>query len=155
MRLRLLCVGRCNSIVKSSASSHHIHHRPLTAPVRVPTTSSPVADRVGSLNTRLHNTAKSMATITANDRVKMITVCEEERRNGKYSPETLIRALNAMNQDGLVLLKCVIPVEIVDKLNRKMCEDANGRIADATQKYNHGVKCKSTRPSKINIQTRG
>lgn len=66
---------------------------------------------------------------------------EAERAAGKYSPETLARILGAMNQDGFVVLKNVIPVEVIDKLNTWMSADAERRINDPSQEYNHGVKC--------------
>lgn len=46
-----------------------------------------------------------------------------------------------MNHDGVVVLKNVIPIKIIERLNTKMCEDADRKIADPAQGYNHGVKC--------------
>ncbi|CAG9938664.1 unnamed protein product [Clonostachys rosea f. rosea IK726] len=69
-----------------------------------------------------------------------ISMSEDERREGKYSFQTLSKALGALHQDGLVVLKGVIPVEMIDKLNAKMCQDADERISDPSQGYNHGVK---------------
>jgi hypothetical protein len=70
---------------------------------------------------------------------------EDERREGKYSFQTRSKALGALHQDGLVVLKGVIPVEMIDKLNAKMCQDADERISDPSQGYNHGVKCEHLR----------
>lgn len=77
------------------------------------------------------------------DTAQSISMGEEERAAGKYSPETLAKALGAMNQDGLVVLKGIIPVEVIDKFNTWMCADAEKRISDPSQEYNHGVKCRS------------
>lgn len=81
--------------------------------------------------------------VASKDDVKQIFLTEEERKNGKYSPRTLVEVLEAMNQDGLVVLKGVIPVETINKLNKNMCADADRRILDPSQSYNHGLKCKS------------
>ena len=80
--------------------------------------------------------------VTTMDNVQAIEMSEEERRSGKYSLETLGKALGAMHQDGLVVLKNVIDVEVIKKLNTKMCADADKKIADPSQQYNHAVKCK-------------
>ncbi|KAF3003969.1 hypothetical protein E8E14_005836 [Neopestalotiopsis sp. 37M] len=74
------------------------------------------------------------------DDVQSIALSKEELEQGRYGTETLAKALSAMHQDGLVVLKDVIPVDIIDKLNAKMCEDAEKRIADPSQGYNHGIK---------------
>ncbi|KAI1319314.1 phytanoyl-dioxygenase family protein [Xylariaceae sp. FL0255] len=79
-------------------------------------------------------------TINSEDHVQQISMSEGERKARKYSPQTLIQALSAMNHDGLVVLKNVIPVEIIDKINAKMCDDADRMLADPSQVYNHGIK---------------
>lgn len=76
-----------------------------------------------------------------NDGVKVITMSEAERASGYYKPQTLEKALESMYQDGFVVLRGVIDVDFIDKLNKKMCEDAEKKIADPTQLYNHGIKC--------------
>ncbi|TPX12312.1 uncharacterized protein E0L32_006959 [Thyridium curvatum] len=78
--------------------------------------------------------------VASKDDVKQIFLTEEERKNGRYSPRTLVEVLEAMNQDGLVVLKGVIPVETINKLNKNMCADADRRILDPSQSYNHGLK---------------
>jgi hypothetical protein len=77
---------------------------------------------------------------TPND-VKSIAMSDGERRNRKYSPETLVKVLNALTQDGLVVLKDAIPVEIIDEINDKMCGDTDARLNDPSQRFNHGIKC--------------
>jgi hypothetical protein len=75
------------------------------------------------------------------DAVRAVTMSDEERRDGKYSPVTLQKALEAMHQDGLVVLKDVIDVKHIEALNTKMCEDAEEKMARPDQVYNHEVKC--------------
>ncbi|KAJ3961281.1 hypothetical protein N0V92_002008 [Colletotrichum tropicale] len=60
---------------------------------------------------------------------------EAERATGYYKPQTLEKALEAMYQDGFVVLRGVIDVDFIDKLNETMCEDAERKIADPTQLY--------------------
>ncbi|KAK7899746.1 hypothetical protein LTR67_003491 [Exophiala xenobiotica] len=74
------------------------------------------------------------------DHVQTITLSDDERCKGKYSPLTLQKALEAMHQDGLVVLKGVIDVKHIDALNEKMCADADKKRADPDQIYNHAVK---------------
>lgn len=87
-----------------------------------------------------------MAAAGPADNVQSISMGEKERREGKYSLETLAKVLGALHQDGLVVLKDVIPVEIIDKFNTRMCDDADRMIRDPAQEYNHGIKCKSQAP---------
>lgn len=88
----------------------------------------------------LTTTSRTMA--ESADKAQTIFMGEAEKREGKYNAETLAKALGALNQDGLVVLKNVIPVDLIDKLNAWMCEDADRKLSDPTQEYNHGVKCK-------------
>ncbi|KAI1775624.1 phytanoyl-dioxygenase family protein [Hypoxylon cercidicola] len=78
--------------------------------------------------------------ITRPNQVQGFQPSEAEKKAGKYSPETLGKLLSAFNQDGLVLLSSVIPKDIITSLNEKMCEDAEQKIKDPSQRYNHGVK---------------
>lgn len=75
------------------------------------------------------------------DSAQAIFLTDQERLDGKYSPETLSKVLGALHQDGLVVLKDVIPVDTIDKFNTWMCDDADRRIRDPSQKYNFGIKC--------------
>ncbi len=75
------------------------------------------------------------------DHVQIITLSDDERRKGKYSQLTLQKALEAMHQEGLVVLKGVIDVKHINALNEKMCAEADKKRADPDQIYNHAVKC--------------
>lgn len=77
----------------------------------------------------------------AESSAQSISISEEELQRGHYDAETLAKALNAMHQDGLVVLKDVIPVALLDNLNKKMCHDAEEKVSDPSQGYNHGIKC--------------
>lgn len=81
-----------------------------------------------------------MAAAAAKDDVQSIHMRQEERQRGQYSPETLAKVLGAMHQDGLVVLKDVVPLDIIDKVNTKMWDDTERLISDPDQKYNHGIR---------------
>ncbi|TDZ17293.1 Kanamycin B dioxygenase [Colletotrichum orbiculare MAFF 240422] len=76
----------------------------------------------------------------AQDDAKVIIMTDEERNSGLYAPRTLELALEAMHQDGFVVLQGVLDVDFVGKLNRKMTADAEEKLADPSQLYNHGIK---------------
>lgn len=90
--------------------------------------------------------------VTAADDVRAVVMSEEERLGSKYSPLNLQKALEAMHQDGLVVLKDVIDVEHIEALNKEMCADADKKRDDPNQIFNHKVKCKISRecPSIVN-----
>jgi len=88
------------------------------------------------------------------DNAQAIFLSDQERLEGKYSPETLAKVLGALHQDGLVVLKDVIPVDTIDKFNTWMCDDADRRLRDPSQKFNFGIKCKQ-RTSLLLEKTRG
>ncbi|KAI1609984.1 phytanoyl-dioxygenase family protein [Exophiala viscosa] len=79
-------------------------------------------------------------TTTTIDDVQSVPVSDDEHHQGKYSPLSLQKALEALHKDGLVLLKGVIDVKHIQALNDKMCADAELRRTDPNQVYNHGVK---------------
>lgn len=83
---------------------------------------------------------RELSAMACND-AQGISMGEDERIAGKYNPETLAKILGAMNQDGLVVLKDIIPVQTIDQLNTWMCADAERRINDPSQEYNHGIRC--------------
>lgn len=80
---------------------------------------------------------------TKTDAPQAIAPTEKERQAGVYSARNLQRALGALHQDGLVVLKGVIDKAHIDALNAVMCKEADRRIADPEQTYNQNVKCKS------------
>jgi len=77
------------------------------------------------------------------DGPQAITPSAEELAKGAFSSLSLTRVLEALHQDGLVVLRNVVDLEHVDTLNEKMCKDADERIADPTQEFNHSVACMS------------
>lgn len=70
-----------------------------------------------------------------------ITPSDKERKAGLYSARNLQRVLGGLHRDGLVVLKDVIDVKLIDALNEVMCADAERLVADPKQEFNHNVKC--------------
>lgn len=75
------------------------------------------------------------------DAPQAITPTDRERQAGVYSPRNLQRVLGALHRDGLVVLRDVIDKGHIDSLNAVMTEDAERRIHDPMQAFNHNVKC--------------
>lgn len=85
----------------------------------------------------------TIAPMEEKDHVQVVSISDDERRKGKYSPSTLQKALEAMHQDGLVVLKDVIDSGHIATINERMCVDADKKRVDPSQTFNHGVKCRS------------
>lgn len=75
------------------------------------------------------------------DHVQIVSMSGDERQKGRYSRPTLQKALEAMHQDGLVVLKNVIDADHIATINERMCIDADKKKVDPSQTFNHGVKC--------------
>lgn len=80
------------------------------------------------------------------DAPQAITPTDKERSAGVYSPQSLQRVLSGLHLDGLVVLRGVIDLNHIDALNDAMCKDAEKKIADPTQVFNHDVKCEAIFP---------
>lgn len=78
------------------------------------------------------------------DAPRSITPTAKERQEGVYSSRNLQAVLGALHRDGLVVLRDVIDKDHVDSLNVWMTEDAEERINDPEQKFNHNIKCESS-----------
>lgn len=77
----------------------------------------------------------------APDAPQAIRPTDKERQAGVYSPRNLHKVLGALHRDGLVVLRDVIDKTHIDSLNAVMTEDAERRIHDPSQAFNHNVKC--------------
>ena len=79
------------------------------------------------------------------DQAQTVAVSAEELKNKKYGDKALSKALEALHQDGLVVLKGVVDLDHIEALNRQMSIDAEQKRDDPSQIYNHAVKCESLR----------
>lgn len=80
-------------------------------------------------------------TVINQPQAQAVDISDEERRNGRYSDISLQKALEAMHQDGLVVLKGVVNLDHIEALNQQMSADAEKKRDDPSQTYNHAVKC--------------
>ncbi|KAK2608099.1 hypothetical protein N8I77_006732 [Diaporthe amygdali] len=74
------------------------------------------------------------------DAPQAIAPTVSERSAGLYSSRNLQRVLSGLHRDGLVVLRGVIDASHIDALNEAMCEDAEERIVDPSQVFNHNLK---------------
>ena len=71
------------------------------------------------------------------DAPRAVSLTPGEKTDGVYRARNLRNALEALHQDGLVVLKDVINVDHIDSLNKAMCEDAKRMAEDPEKRYNH------------------
>ena len=67
---------------------------------------------------------------------------ENERLAGRMESRTLEKALQALHLDGLVMLENVVPHDALDRLNKRMVDDARTLFArgeDSPYNYNRGA----------------
>lgn len=62
------------------------------------------------------------------DDVVHIELSDEERDTGHITPRHLYDAVDAFNNDGVVVLDNAVPVEVVDKFNERMTEETNALL---------------------------
>lgn len=64
-----------------------------------------------------------------------------ELKQGKFSIANIQAALEALHQDGFVVLKSVVDVAHVDHINSYMTKEADGLVENKTKPFNQGVDC--------------
>lgn len=87
-------------------------------------------------------TTDSTPTSTSPDATRAINATSSELQNSKYSSSNIQKALEALNQDGLVVLKGVVDVQHVEKLNAFMTKEADELVKNKTKPFNQGVRCR-------------
>jgi len=73
------------------------------------------------------------------DTPREITLSPEERKKSCYGVANIQKALEALHQDGFVVLKSVVDVEHVSNLNEYMCKDAEMLVKTKAKPFNQGV----------------
>lgn len=81
-----------------------------------------------------------MSTATA-DTPREISLSVEERNKSSYNVANIQRALEALHQDGFVVLKDVVDVRHVEKLNEYMRKEAEILVRTKAKPFNQGVNC--------------
>lgn len=78
----------------------------------------------------------------APDAPRTITPTLEELRASSYDTSNLEAALEALHQDGFVVLKKIVDVAHVDHLNSYMTKEAHDLVKNKAKPFNQGVDCK-------------
>ncbi len=80
------------------------------------------------------------------DVARSIILTAEEAKTGLYDSPNLQSALEALHQDGFVVLKSVVDVKHADHLNQHMLKEAEDLIRDKIKPFNQGVECIRSMP---------
>ncbi|KAI0469958.1 phytanoyl-dioxygenase family protein [Xylariaceae sp. FL0804] len=74
------------------------------------------------------------------DSPRLVVPTEEEHRRQRYDGENLKNALEAMHQDGFVVLKSVVDLDHVRQLREYMAVEAEELVQNKSKPFNQGVK---------------
>ena len=75
------------------------------------------------------------------DAPRIITPTLEELKSSSYQTPNIESALEALSQDGFVVLKNVVDVAHVDHLNSLMTKEADDLVKNKAKPFNQGVDC--------------
>jgi hypothetical protein len=75
------------------------------------------------------------------DAPRLIEPTSSELTSFKYDTPNIQAALEALHQDGFVVLKSVVSVDHVDHLNSFMSKEADEIIKNNSKPFNQGVNC--------------
>lgn len=73
---------------------------------------------------------------------RQITPTPEELKVNAYESRNIEAALEALHQDGFVVLKSVVDVNHIENLNKYMAKDADHIMKNNLKPFNQGVNCK-------------
>lgn len=77
------------------------------------------------------------------DGPRLITPTPEELRVSAYDHANIEAVMEALHQDGFVVLKNVVEVGHLDHINAFMTKEADEIIRNNSKPFNQGVKCLS------------
>jgi hypothetical protein len=77
----------------------------------------------------------------AADAPREIKLSPGELKQGKFGIANIQAALEALHQDGFVVLKSVVDVAHVDHINSYMTKEADDLVKNKTKPFNQGVEC--------------
>lgn len=87
------------------------------------------------------------------DAPRTITPTLEELKASKYESHNIQAALEALHQDGFVVLKSVVDIAHVDHIDSYMTKEADELVKDNAKPFNQGVNCKlRTFPLRLQFQ---
>lgn len=80
------------------------------------------------------------------DTPRTITATPLELKASKYDNPNIQAALEALHQDGFVVLKSVVDVAHIDHINSFMTKEADDLVKNNAKPFNQGVNCRRTTP---------
>jgi hypothetical protein len=80
------------------------------------------------------------------DAPRTIIATPQELKASKYDSPNIQAALEALHQDGFVVLKSVVDVAHVDHINSFMTKEADALVTNNAKPFNQGVNCTRTTP---------
>lgn len=89
-------------------------------------------------------------TIKDADAPRTINPTPEELKSSSYDNANIQAALEALHQDGFVVLKSVVDVRHVDHINSYMGKEADDLLKNNTKPFNQGVNCSCSPPRTSN-----
>jgi len=75
------------------------------------------------------------------DAARTIIATPSELKSSKYATSNIQAALEALHQDGFVVLKSVVNVAHVEHLNSFMSREADDLVKNNNKPFNQGVNC--------------
>ena len=81
---------------------------------------------------------------------RQITPTPAELSASSYDVPNIEAALEALSQDGFVVLKNVVDVAHIDHLNSFMTKEADVLVKNNVKPFNQGVNCKHNGPMTSN-----
>ena len=88
-----------------------------------------------------------MVTIpTSADAPRSITATPLELKASKYDSPNIQAALEALHQDGFVVLKSVVDIAHIDHINSFMTKEADELVKNNAKPFNQGVNCRRIVP---------
>lgn len=78
------------------------------------------------------------------DAPRVIRATTLELKNSKYDTPNIQAALEALHQDGFLVLKSVVDVAHVDHINSFMTKEADELVKNNAKPFNQGVNCTRT-----------
>lgn len=75
------------------------------------------------------------------DAPRTVRATVDELKTTFYDTPNLQAALEALHQDGFVVLKSIVDVNHIDQINSYMSKEADELVKNETKPFNQGVNC--------------
>lgn len=81
-------------------------------------------------------------TASTDDAARAVHPTAAELKTSKYTSSNLQVSLEALHQDGFVVLKSVVDIAHVDHLNEFLSKEADDLVKNNSKPFNQGVNCR-------------